>query len=270
MEPTTGAEIHVHLVDLSAVHAAAEEGPPDLPAPECAALRARYAPGRRRVQAQASRLLVRAALAHGTGRAPHRVPLVTDADGRPRLAGPDRRLRFNVSHDTGLLASVVGTGAGACGIDVEDAAEDTLREVAHRFCGGEDHALLAEPDGARHLWAAKESAAKALGRGLRAGLSSLHFTGHPGRQWAEVTWRGRRPGLRTRTVHLGSRHMAVTAEAAPATVHVTWWAPHHADGRWGLRPTHPKRHEHHMCDIDIRSAMQRGAGDGRTDAARRA
>ncbi|MEU8618504.1 4'-phosphopantetheinyl transferase superfamily protein [Streptomyces sp. NPDC048623] len=229
--------LHVHLADLSAVYAAAEQGPPDLPEPEGAALRDRYAPGRRRAQAQASRLLVRAVLSRATGRPAHRVPVVTDADGRPGPAGPPARWpHFNVSHDGGLLALVLGTGP--CGIDVEDTHEDALREVADRFCGGADRALLSEPDGARRLWAAKESVAKALGRGLRAGLSTIHFTGHPGRQWAEATWRGRPAGLRTRVVDLGGRHLAVTAPTVPGAVRLSWWTPHHAgtDGRWGLRP----------------------------------
>ncbi|MFI1073104.1 4'-phosphopantetheinyl transferase family protein [Streptomyces puniciscabiei] len=244
MAPSTGAGshhatfLHVHLADLSAVYAAAEQGPPDLPEPERAALRDRYARGRRRTQAQASRLLVRAVLSQATGRPAHRVPVVTDADGRPRLAGPPTRWpHFSVSHDSGLLALVLGTGPS--GIDVEDTHEDALREVADRFCGDADRALLCEPDGARHLWAAKESVAKALGRGLRAGLSTIHFTGHPGRQWAEASWRGRPAGLRTRVVDLGGRHLAVTAATVPAAVPLSWWTPHRADtdGRWELRPS---------------------------------
>lgn len=243
MAPATGAGphrapfLHVHLADLSGVYAAAEQGPPALPGPEGAALRDRYAPGRRRAQAQASRLLVRAVLSRATGRPAHRVPVVTDADGRPHLSGtPAWKPCFNVSHDSGLLALVLGTGA--CGIDVEDTGEDVLREVAGRFCGGADRALLSAPDGARRLWAAKESAAKALGHGLRAGLSTIHFTGHPGREWAEVTWRGRPAGLRTRVVNLGDRHLAVTAAEVPAVVRLTRWAPHRTgpDGRWELRP----------------------------------
>ncbi|MFE0736018.1 4'-phosphopantetheinyl transferase family protein [Streptomyces sp. NPDC058855] len=243
MAPSTGAgphrapSLHVHLADLSAVYAAAEQGPPELPAPENTALRDRYAPGRRRAQAQASRLLVRAALSRATGWPAHRVPVVTDAGGRPHLSGTPAPWPYvNVSHDSGLLALVLGTGP--CGIDVEDTGEDVLREVADRFCGTADRALLSEPGGARRLWAAKESVAKALGHGLRAGLSTIHFTGHPGREWSEATWRGRPAGLRTRVVKLGDRHLAVTAAAVPAVVRLTRWAPHPTgpDGRWELRP----------------------------------
>ncbi|MFI8825151.1 4'-phosphopantetheinyl transferase family protein [Streptomyces sp. NPDC053431] len=220
------------------MYTAAEQGPPDLPEPERAALRDRYAPGRRRAQAQASRLLVRAVLSRATGLPAHRVSVVTDADGRPRPAGaPTRWPCFNVSHDSGLLVLVLGTGP--CGIDVEDTHEHALREVADRFCGGADRALLSEPGGARHLWTAKESVAKALGRGLRAGLSTIHFTGHPGREWAEATWRGRPAGLRTRVVDLGGRHLAVTAATVPAAVRLSRWTPRHTgpDGRWELGPS---------------------------------
>ncbi|WP_225802039.1 4'-phosphopantetheinyl transferase superfamily protein [Streptomyces sp. NK15101] len=256
MAPPTGAgphhapSLHIHLAALSAVYAAAEQGPPELPEPERAALRDRYAPGRRRTQAQASRLLVRAVLSRATGLPAHRVSVVTDADGRPRPAGtPTRWPCFNVSHDSGLLALVLGTGP--CGIDVEDTGEDALREVADRFCGGADRALLSEPDGARRLWAAKESVAKALGHGLRAGLSTIHFTGHPGRQWAEATWRGRPAGLRTRVVDLGGRHLAVTAATVPAAVRLSWWTPHHTgtDGRWELRPS-TSTHARPLVDDD--------------------
>ena len=223
--------LRIHFADLSAVHAAAEQGPPDLPAPEHAALCDRYAPGRRRVQAQASRLLVRAVLSRVVPNQAVPSQAVPNQDG-----GPERQRCYGVSHDSGLLAVVLG--AGPCGIDVEDAGEDVLREVAYRFCGDADAALLAEPYGARRLWAAKESVAKALGQGLRAGLSTIHFTGHPGREWAAVTWRGRAVGLRTRTADLAGRQLAVTSSGAPAAVRVSWWAPHRtgADGRWDLRP----------------------------------
>lgn len=241
MSPATGAELHgrrgellhVHCADLPAVLAAAQQGRPDLPDPEHAALCDRYAPGRRRVQAQASRLLSRAVLGRSAGRPEQQY-------GPQRQQRPGRQPWFGVSHDSGLLALVLG--AGPCGIDVEDAGEDLLREIAYRFCGDADAALLAERDGARRLWAAKESVAKALGQGLRAGLRTIHFTGHPGREWAGVTWRGRAVGLRTRTVDLGGRQLAVTASGTPAAVRVGWWAPHRtgADGRWDLRP-HPVR-----------------------------
>jgi phosphopantetheinyl transferase len=221
--------------------------------PEFAALRDRYAAGRRRTQALASRVLVRAVLGRATG-LPHRVSIVTDPAGRPYLAGPPRQPHFNISHDAGLLALVLGTGP--CGIDVEDAPESELREVADRFCGAEDRALLAVPGGARRLWAAKESVAKALGHGLRAGLSSIHFTDDPGGQWAGVTWRGSGTGLHTRTVDLATRHLAVTADAEPRAVHLAWWEPRCADGCWGLYPAPPGGST--ARDIDFGSTTQKG------------
>ncbi|WP_431783153.1 4'-phosphopantetheinyl transferase family protein [Streptomyces chumphonensis] len=216
METTTGADLHLHLVELSAVHTAAAHLPAALPERERAALHRRYAPGRRRTQAETSRLLADAVRRRATGR-PH----------------------LNVSHDSGLLALLQSTAR--CGVDVEDAPEGELREVADRYCGDADARLLARPGGARQLWAAKESVAKALGHGLRAGLATIHFTDHPGLTWAEATWRGAPTGLRTRTLDLGGRHLALTAQAAPGTapgaVRLTRWTPGDGDGRWTLRPS---------------------------------
>jgi phosphopantetheinyl transferase len=224
--------LELHLVALAQVHAMAQDATASLPEPDLAALARRYQPGRRQL-AEASMLLARAVTGRATGRPPDTVQVVADAWGCPLLGDRLDRLHFNVSHDSGLLALVLGSGA--CGVDVEDAAEDSLREVASRYCGPGDLALLAEPDGARLLWTAKESAAKALRRGLRAGLSSIHLVGHPGKRWARVAWRGDLVPLRTRTANLGIRHLSITASAAPATIQVRLWEPWCAGGRWSLR-----------------------------------
>lgn len=184
----------------------------------------------RRRLAEASRILAHAALASVDGAVPGDRTIRTDAWGRPRILGPG--LDLGVSHDSGLLAVLVGEEC--CGVDVEDAPESALSEVARRFCGPGDGALLTGPGSARRLWTAKESAAKALGPGLRAGLATISFRSCPGQGWASVVWRGRPTALWTRSADCGGRHLSVTA-ARPAAVRVLHWEPVCADGRWRLR-----------------------------------
>ena len=226
-------ELHLHMADLAQVRELAAETTAWLPQPDLKALADRYRGGRRRL-AEGSRLLVRAVTGHATGSPSNAVRIVTDSWGRPRLGDGTRALRFNVSHDSGLLVLVLGTGA--CGIDVEDTAEDDLRAVVRRFCGAGDWALLTPRSGARQLWTAKESAAKALGRGLRAGMSSIHFASHPGLCWAAVSWRGQPAMIRTRAVDLGIRHLSVTSAVEPSAIRVRIWEPACANGRWRLLP----------------------------------
>lgn len=253
MEPLLATtELQLHLVDLAQIFRMPADAAAVLPQEELAALEHRYpqrGPGTRRRLAEASRLLTRAAVGAAVGRTPQDFRLAADVWGRPRMADPkgfadpagadvhgvgtQRPLDFNSSHDGGLLALVLSEGT--CGIDVEDTPEPALREVADRFCGTADRPLLLGHGAARQLWTAKESAAKALGRGLRAGLRSIHFSDHPGRRWAEVVWGGRPTALRTCTVDLGVRHLSVTASARPSRVWVRAWEPACCDGRWHLR-----------------------------------
>ncbi|MGQ0842012.1 4'-phosphopantetheinyl transferase family protein [Actinokineospora sp.] len=215
----------VHLADLAEIRVVADGAVADLPAADRAAVD-RYRGGRR-VLAVASRLFTRTVLGRALGREPAAVPLTVDEWGRPRLAGRER-FGFTVSHDSAVL--VVALGPHPCGVDVEDAAEAALAEVRHRFCGTDER-----PDSARECWVAKESAAKALGRGLRAGLSTIRFAGNPAVDWSPVTWRGRRTPLRTRAVDLGGRHFALTARVGRAPdIEVHTWAPRRADARWWL------------------------------------
>jgi phosphopantetheinyl transferase len=244
VRPTVrGEELLVHLADLAQVRAVAHDATACMPAAELAAVR-RYPEGRRRAQAETSRLLARAVLGRALGRPPLSVPIVVDERGYPWVTGADGdRLCFNVSHDSGLVALVLGRHS--CGIDVEDAAEEDLREVAGRFsAAGEGQVPGGQVPGshapgtanwARQLWTAKESAAKAMRWGLRAGLSSIRFVDDPGLRWAGVTWRGRRMPLRTRAVDLGIRHLALTSAAERIrAVRVHAWQPWRSGGRWWL------------------------------------
>lgn len=248
--------LQLHLVDVSQIRRACGDADADLPEAELAEFARRHPRAGlnvRRQSAQAARLLARTAIGAAAGRPPAEIRFAVNAWGRPCLVDPPRHadaaegatagsrvggadpsvLDFNASHDGGLLALVVGRGV--CGIDVEDAPDSSLREIAYRFCGAGDREFLVGRGSARELWAAKESAAKALGRGLRAGLGSIQFVGRPGRRWANVLWRGHPVPLRTRVVDLGVRHLAVTVAVRPSQVRVHIWQPTRIADRWQLR-----------------------------------
>jgi phosphopantetheinyl transferase len=220
-----GEPLVVHVVDLAETLVAADGAVADLPDAELAMV-ARYRGALRRVQAAVSRLLTRAVAGRALGTSPRAVEVTVDGWGRPSVKGsPDT----NVSHDGGLVVLVAGSGP--CGVDVEDTAESDLRGLVGRFCGVEE-----VPTSARQSWTAKESAAKAIGRGLRAGLATIRFEDDPGAGWTPVTWRGDPLPLRTRAVDLGTRHLALTVsvQAVPRTVPVSVWRPAMVHGRWWL------------------------------------
>ncbi|MFC4857288.1 4'-phosphopantetheinyl transferase family protein [Actinophytocola glycyrrhizae] len=215
----------MHVVDLAETLVAAHGAVADLPDAELAMV-ARYRGAPRRAQATVSRLLTRAVAGHALRTPPRAVEVTVDGWGRPSVTGSPHT---NISHDGGLVVLV--SGSGPCGVDVEDTAESDLRGLVGRFCGVDE-----VPVSARQSWTAKESAAKAIGRGLRAGLATIRFQDDPGAGWAPVTWRGDRMPLRTRAVDLGARHLALTvsARAVAPTVRVSVWRPARAHGRWWL------------------------------------
>lgn len=215
----------MHVVDLAETLVAADGAVADLPDAELAMV-ARYRGAQRRAQAAASRLLTRAVAGRTLGTSPRSVDVTVDGWGRPSVTGSPGT---NVSHDGGLVVLVAGTGP--CGVDVEDTAEADLRDLVGRFCGVDE-----VPASARQSWTAKESAAKAIGRGLRAGLATIRFEDDPGTGWAPVSWRGDRLPLRTRAVDLGTRHLALTVPVRAVTpaVRVSVWRPARGHGRWWL------------------------------------
>lgn len=126
-------------------------------------------------------LLLRETLSRYTGIAATKLSFVTDAFGKPRLAGETAGIEFNLSHTRNLSACVVA-GERACGIDVERVvAREGLLEVArHHFAGEELEQLSALSgerllDGFYSLWTLKESLIKGLGRGLRLPLDGFAF-----------------------------------------------------------------------------------------------
>jgi phosphopantetheinyl transferase (holo-ACP synthase) len=175
----------------------------------------------------ASRALTHTVLAQREGRP---VRITADEFGPPRAQ--DSRTSFSISHDRTVL--VVAVSDVACGVDVEDAAEHELAEVAYRFCSA---AELTGGLPARMWWTAKESAAKAMGRGLRAGLRSISFAHNPVLRWSTVDHRERRTDLLTRVVELNGRHFGLTVRAPrPPSVSAQVWKPLQDGESWRFVP----------------------------------
>src|SRR5690606_11929115 len=65
----------------------------------------------------AGRATLRRLLAETLGDAPGRLPIVEDANGKPRLR--DRRLAFNLSHAANHALLAIGPSGLALGIDIE-------------------------------------------------------------------------------------------------------------------------------------------------------
>jgi phosphopantetheinyl transferase len=94
----------------------------------------------------ASPLALKQVLAVYLGRKPEQIRLQEGEHGKPRLADPEQRLRFNLSHSGGL-ALVAVSGELEVGVDLERLRPK--REEAHYW-----------------RWACREAHVKCLGTGL--------------------------------------------------------------------------------------------------------
>ncbi|HZN19700.1 MAG TPA: 4'-phosphopantetheinyl transferase superfamily protein [Micromonosporaceae bacterium] len=227
-------QLALHVIDLRRFSPRAPRSP-DLTGDEAAAIQGLASPVLR-MRAGASRALVRRVLARLLGCRPAAVPLVRSAQGRPVLADePPEECSFSVSHDRRVL--VLAHSPAGCGVDVEDAPSAQLLPVAARFCTPAEVRAGLDDGRPRALWAAKESAAKAWGLGLRAGLAAVTFDQEPTGGWAPVRRGGARTGWLTRVVGYPGRHLAVTVRGAvPRTVGVTVWRAVDDGRQWSLRP----------------------------------
>ncbi len=104
----------------------------------------------------------------------------TDLRGKPHLATiPNRKLSFNLAHNSGL--AIVGvTSGGEIGVDVEHRSrwEEIEQNASEVFTPEELTMLKALPDRHRHNaivrgWVRKEALLKAAGHGLTVRLSDL-------------------------------------------------------------------------------------------------
>ena len=118
---------------------------------------------------------------------PADVEIVPDAYGRPRAEGAwTKRLgvqpAISISHSQGAAVALAALDAGQLvGIDLESLSQRREGFEAIAFSPEERHMLDAmrqdlRQEWALRMWCAKEAVAKALGRGLSAGLQAFHIT----------------------------------------------------------------------------------------------
>jgi 4'-phosphopantetheinyl transferase len=129
-----------------------------------------------------ARAFLRLVLARYTAAAPHALLLGTGVHGKPHLPHHGR-VRFNLSHTTGLIACAIARDREV-GIDAEQAsrAVDELALAERFFAPVEAADVRATPPAGRRArffeyWTLKESYVKALGAGLSLPLESFSF--HP-------------------------------------------------------------------------------------------
>jgi 4'-phosphopantetheinyl transferase len=153
------------------------------------------------------------------------------AEGKPSLAAPWSRLRFNLAH-SGDVALIAVTRGREVGVDVERVPSDGLvADVVRVVCSDPERARLgrlrpsAQRRGFARLWTRKEALIKADGRGL--GMPLLHI---------DVSGRGSRPLMRDestrrwlpsprwrlRTLHVGGSYAGAVAADGDA-----WRSIHH-------------------------------------------
>ena len=108
--------------------------------------------------------------------APDQVGMSRDGSGRPGLMGVERSdSDFNVSRTRSCCAGILSRG-GRCGIDIEDVAAEELGEelVGMLWANGEGLGKRdPNPEDSFRRWTQLESALKADGRGLGAGIEGI-------------------------------------------------------------------------------------------------
>jgi 4'-phosphopantetheinyl transferase len=132
----------------------------------------------------ASRLVVRRLLGACLGLAPERVPIQSDARGKPHLEGGG--FEFNLAHSGDLLLVAVAKRMPV-GVDVERVRP--LRDataIARRFFTAREADWLETRSGAERgraffrLWTRKEAVLKATGEGISSGLNTIELLDHTG------------------------------------------------------------------------------------------
>jgi 4'-phosphopantetheinyl transferase len=143
----------------------------------------RFIPADSRLQFLVARALLRTTLSRFDATPPAAWVFRMNAWGRPEIAtdAGAHRLRFNLSHATGLVACIVASGREV-GVDTEETARGgSLLDIADRyFAPAEVAALRALPEELRRdrffdYWTLKESYIKARGLGLSLSLQEFSF-----------------------------------------------------------------------------------------------
>jgi len=177
--PTPGAEVRLWRVDLDTGVEDEAELIGTLSADELARAERLARPEARR-RFVVARGMLRRLLGEALGESPESISIAEDVLGKPRLAGGERRLGFNVSH-CGDLALICISAGGEVGVDLEalrpvpsaveiarrrfSAAEARYVEQGRRTSS--DNGRPSEVD-RRFLrcWTRKEAIVKAIGAGL--------------------------------------------------------------------------------------------------------
>ncbi|MEU6477896.1 4'-phosphopantetheinyl transferase superfamily protein [Streptomyces sp. NPDC047017] len=185
---------------------------------------------------EAARGAARHILGRCLGRPPARLTWHTGRWGKPRIAGSEGIVRFNLSHSGGHALLAV-TGPRDIGVDLERAQPGRdIVALSHRYFPAEESALVAEAAGDRRhlvfltLWARKEACTKAagtslLGHGLRLAVTTAPAAG--GTVLAHDPTR-RLPGRwLVHDVPAPSGHVAAVALDGDAPAHLTirQWEP---------------------------------------------
>lgn len=127
---------------------------------------------------------------------PRAVPITTDAQGKPNVAG--QACHFNLTHSNGWVAAAFCMGR-RIGVDIEATGRIDASEVANlsrlTLSQAEQHLLLSAPADARvdlflRLWRMKEAVLKAEGCGLIDDLPSLDLAHLMLRPQGEVMFGG--------------------------------------------------------------------------------
>jgi len=116
--------------------------------------------GGRRLEFLASRYLV-----HLLTNSPARIPLEPDASGKPFLAGSNHP-QISLSHTHGYAAALLSRDASV-GVDIQRITP-VVRRVSSRVFSEQEISMLDSPDdlvALTLLWAAREAAFKAWGKG---------------------------------------------------------------------------------------------------------
>jgi 4'-phosphopantetheinyl transferase len=134
----------------------------------------------------AGRALLRTLLGRYLQREPSQLRFHYGASGKPRLAGEESALRFNLSHSHGL-ALYAFSRRREIGIDVEQIRSNADAEkIAGRFFSAQEVAVLRSlPEREKEkaffdCWTRKEAYVKAKGDGLTAPLDGFSVSLSPG------------------------------------------------------------------------------------------
>jgi 4'-phosphopantetheinyl transferase len=130
--------------------------------------------------------VLRCLLAAYLGVRPNQVSFAYNEQGKPRVADPAARLRFNLSHSGALAACAFAVDCDL-GVDVEQIRQMTdLFDIARRFfsageCADLESMSIEQREGAFfNCWTRKEAYIKAVGGGLSIPLDSFCVSLIPG------------------------------------------------------------------------------------------